>query len=361
MKISKEQNKKLKLIGSCILGVYIVLTLLFGFLMSSSRDKAAAEHKKRMDAAHTEVKYPEKKSDFTEVKVGSYIENIHDLSIADTTFSADLYIWFSWKGNKDLNPGETFQVVGGEMASKELSSEHYLEDGTNYQRYKITVTINKVFDITRLSLEDHMLNIYIEDKKHDGASLNYVVDENSAISSRVKIPGFKITNFQEVVKPHEYKSTFGSPSAEGANRVFSQYAMAVSINRADLGFYLKIFLPFLLSVSLGLLVLRTKSELIDARTGLAGASFFGVVANAYVVSSFVPANGGLFGLLDILNIISLISVLIIMGASIVSHNLSVEEEKLEFTAALDKTVFYAVAVGYLFLSIVLPFCTYLNN
>ena len=95
MKISKEQNKKLKLIGSCILGVYVLLTMFFGFLMANARDKAAEEHKKRMDATQVEVKYPEKKDHFTEVKVGSYIENIHDLSIADTTFSADLYIWFS--------------------------------------------------------------------------------------------------------------------------------------------------------------------------------------------------------------------------------------------------------------------------
>ena len=361
MKITKEQSKKLKLGAISILILYVSLTAYFGFMMSSAREQSAINHKNRMDVTNVEVKYPQKKTDFTEVKIGSYIENVYDLSIADSSFSADLYVWFSWVGNKDLNPGETFQIVGGKIDSKELSSEHYLDDGRNYQRYKISVTISKVFDITRLSLEDHMLNIYIEDKKHDGAKLNYIVDENSAISSRVKIPGFSVTNFQEVVKPHEYKSSFSSPSSGGLHRVFSQYAIAVSINRTGFGFYLKIFLPFLLSVGLGLLVLRTKSELIDARTGLAGASFFGVVANAYVVSGFVPANGGTFGLLDILNIVSLISVLLIVGASIISHKLYVEDEESEFVIAIDKMVFYTITFGYLFLSTVLPFCTYLSK
>ncbi|MDD3225768.1 MAG: hypothetical protein PHX70_13900 [Clostridium sp.] len=206
-----------------------------------------------------------------------------------------------------------------------------------------------------------MLNIYIEDKQHDGASINYVVDENSGISSRVKIPGFKVTNFKEVVKPHEYKSTFSSPSSNAANRVFSQYALAVSINRGDFGFYLKIFLPFLLSVSLGLIVLRLKSDLIDARTGLAGAAFFGVVANAYVVSTFIPSDGGAFGILDILNFISLLSVLLIVAVSILSHKLCIDGEETEFTKALDKTVFYSIIIGYSILSVVLPFCTYLQS
>lgn len=124
--------------------------------------------KNRMDVTKVEVKYPPQKPNFNEVKVDSYLENIHNVSIADSAFSADLYIWFSLLSNKDLNPGETFQVIGGKMDSKELSSEHYL---------------------------------------NDGGALNYVVDDNSAISSRVKIPGYRVANFQNVVKPHDYKST----------------------------------------------------------------------------------------------------------------------------------------------------------
>ncbi|SFM08478.1 hypothetical protein SAMN03159341_11611 [Paenibacillus sp. 1_12] len=360
MKLTTKQKKGLFVCAMLILGVYIVLTIYFGLFMSNAREQSSINHKNRMDATRVETKYPPQKSGFNEVKLGSYVENIRNATIADSSFSADLYIWFAWEGNKDLNPGETFQVIGGRMDSKELSSEHHLDDGRNYQRYKITVTMDKVYDTKRFSLEDHMLNIYIEDKKNDGAVINYVVDKNSAISSRVNIPGYRVTNFQEVVKPHEYKSTFSSPNANGLNRVFSQYAIAISINRTDWGFYLKIFMPYLLSVALGLIVLWTKSNLIDARTGLGGASFFGVVANAYVVSSYVPPNGGTFGLLDVLTITSLVSVFLIVAASILSYNLYTKQEKHELSIALDKVVFFCIAFGYLLLSIVLPFCAYSN-
>jgi hypothetical protein len=360
MKITKKQKKGLIVCAICILAVYVALTIGFGLLMSNSREQSSTDHKNRMDVTQVEAKYPPQKPGFNEVKVGSYLENINDVSMADLSFSADLYIWFSWRGNKDLNPGDTFQLIGGTIDSKELSSEHYSDDGNNYQRYKISLTSDKVYDTTRFSLENHMLNINFEDKKNDGAALNYVVDDTSAISSRVKIPGYRVTNFQEVVKPHEYKSTFSSPSANGLNRVFSQYAIAISIIRTDWSFYFKIFFPYLLSVALGLVVLWTKPELIDARTGLGGASFFGVVANAYVVNSLVPVNDGTFGLLDILTLSALISVFLIVAAAILSYNLYQKQEKQELSIAFDRVVFFSIAFGYLLLSFVLPFCTYLN-
>jgi hypothetical protein len=358
MNITKEQKKGLIVCAIFILAIYVALIIYFGLLMSNSREKSSIDHKNRMDISKVEAKYPPQKPAFTEVKVGSYLENIHDVSMADLSFSADLYIWFSWEGDKDLSPGDTFQIIGGTMDSKELSSEHYSDNGGNYQRYKITVTADKVYDTTRFSLENHMLNINFEDKKNDGAVLNYVVDDNSAISSRVKIPGYRVTNFQEVVKPHEYKSTFGSPNANGMNRIFSQYAIGISIERTDWSYYFKIIFPYLLSVALGLVVLWTKPELIDARTGLGGASFFGVVANAYVVNSLIPANDGTFGLLDILTLSALISVFLIVAGAILSYNLYQKQEKPELSIAFDRVVFFSITFGYLLLSFVLPFCTY---
>jgi hypothetical protein len=357
---TKNEGRGLIVCALFILAIYAGLAAYFGTSMADSRKQSATTHRDRMDATKTDVAYPPRRSEFTEVKVGTYLENIRNLSIADSSFAADFYIWFSWHGDKELDPGELFQIVGGTIDSKELSSEHYLEEGSNYQRYKVSATIDKVFDTTRFSLEDHMLNIYIEDKKNDGAKINYVTDENSAISSRVKIPGFRVTQFQSTVKPHEYKSTFSSPNANGMNRVFSQYVIGISIARADLGFFLKVYFPYLLSVALGLVVLWTRSELIDARTGLGGASFFGVVANAYVVSTFVPANGGVFGLLDVLNVTSLVSVFLIVSASIASYNLFHRLDKPELSVALDRVVFFTVTFGYLCVSAVLLFSTYSN-
>ena len=356
-----NRTHKTLLISSAalIVLIYVAMAFFFGRFLSDARGQSSSMHSQQVQNRSHEIQYPPKKEHFNEVHVGSYIESIHDLSIADSSFSVDMYLWFSWQGDKDLNPGETFQVIGGTIDSKELSSEHYLDDGRNYQRYKISVTINKVFDIRRLSLENHLLRIFIEDKKHDGTTLRYVRDGNSAIAPKIRIPGFAITGFEQVVKPHEYQSTFHSPNAEGKNRVFSEYTIAIEIHRPGFGFYLKVFLPFFLSVLLGLIVLTTTADMVDLRLGLAGASFFGVVANMYVASALLPPESGTFGLLDILNIVSLLSVILIVAGSLLVYRLhNGEEEHSPFILSFDRMLLITISMGYLLVSIVLPLCAF---
>ncbi|MFZ2968932.1 MAG: hypothetical protein WA080_07775 [Sulfuricurvum sp.] len=358
MNITPQQNRILRLGAGIIILIYLLLTFFFGNFLSEARHGSLTMHAYQLTLKNLKTVYPPKKQDFTEVKVGTYLENIHNLSIANSSFSADLYVWFSWKGAKELDPGETFQVAGGTIDAKELSSEHHLADGRNYQRYKLRITMNKVFDIRRLSLEDHLIRIFIEDKKHDAATMRYVPDENSAIAPKIHIPGFTVTGFDEVAKPHEYKSTFSSPNAEGLNRVFSEYTLAIAIHRPGFGFYLKIFLPFFLSVVLGLMVLTTTPDMVDLRMGLAGAAFFGVMANTYVISALVPPESGTFGLLDILNIISLFSVILIVAGGLIAHKLEVKNHHNDFIVAFDRMLLYTIGMGYLTLSIVLPLCAY---
>jgi hypothetical protein len=358
MNITPKQNRTLRLGAGIIILIYLVLALFFGHFLSEARNGSLTMHAYQLTMKHEKTPYPSKKKDFTEVKIGTYLENIHNLSIANSSFSADLYVWFSWKGAKDLNPGETFQVAGGTIDDKELSSEHYLADGRNYQRYKLRVTMNKVFDIRRLSLEDHLIRIFIEDKKHDAAAMRYVPDKNSAIAPKIHISGFTVTGLDEVVRPHEYKSTFSSPDVEGMNRVFSEYTLVIAIHRPGFGFYLKIFLPFFLSVVLGLLVLTTTPDMVDLRIGLAGAAFFGVMANTYVASALVPPESGTFGLLDILNIVSLFSVILIVAGALIAHRLEAKNHHNDFIVAFDRMLLYTIGSGYLVLSITLPLCAY---
>lgn len=355
-KLPEKQKTALFSYAVIVIIVYMVAAISLGGMMKSARDIADANHKNRMDPSKVTAKYTEGK--YTDVKVGMYLEGIRNFSIADCSFTTDFYIWFSWKGDKSLNPAEHFQVIDGSIDSKELVSEHY-DNNSNYQRVKVTASIIKFFDTTRISLEDHMLNIYIEDNKRDSSLLRFVPDEATEISSRVKVPGYDITKMQQVVKPHEYKTTYSSPTANGKHRVFSEYVVGISLNRSGSGFYLKILIPFLIAISLGLATLWSRPSDTDSRFGLAGAAFFGVVANAYIVNSLVPANGNSFGLLDILSCISLLSVFLIVATSISSLNIYDKQSQPELALSLDKVAFLSIIIGLIIFNIYLPFCAYL--
>ncbi|MFI3176039.1 MAG: hypothetical protein R3Y67_00940 [Eubacteriales bacterium] len=361
--LDPSQKKKVCAFVICLTGVYLLLTIIFGSMLYNSKISSAESHENRMDPTVYDAEYPE--GDYVEVTVGSYIESIRNVSMADSSFEAVFYIWFVWEGEEEFSPGDHFQIVSGAIEEKELVSEHY-DDGQNYQRYKVTATLDKYYNLDRFSLEDHMLNIYIEDTTRDGSALRFVADtEETTISSRVSIPGFTIyEDIATVVKPHVYHSTYSSPSAvDGEDRVFSQYIMGISIARENASFYLRVLIPYVLSVLLALFALFSHRTDADS-LGLSGCAFFGVVANAYVVSSLIPANGGGFGLLDMINMISLLSVLIVVAVSLFSLNArhTLEESGEEdngFLRAIDLGAFISIGVGFLVFNLVLPFCAML--
>ncbi len=351
-KLNKKQAKIIKLIFCAISLIYLLFIVIFGSMMYDSKTHSVESHADRMDASVTDVEYPE--GEYIDVSVGMYVEALRNISIADSSFETVFYVWFSWEGDKAFSPGDSFQIVGGSIEDKELVSEHY-DGNENYQRYKVTAVLDKYYNLTRVSLESHMLNIYIEDTTRDGAKLRYVPDtENTNMSSRVSIPGFEVDgSIQTVSKPHEYKSTYDSPNANGEYRVFSQYIAGIEIVRSDLGFFLKVLIPFVLSVGLALLALFSHKTDSDS-LGLSGAAFFGVVANAYVVQSIVPSNGGTFGILDMLNIISLFTVILVVLISIVSLNLRNKDEDSNFCRAIDIASFISISVGYILFIIIVP-------
>ncbi len=358
--LEPAQQKKVYLFIFAIVAIYLVVTVFFGATLYNSKVSSAETHADRMDETVYDAEYPD--GDYTEVLVGTYIESIRNVSMVDSSFEAVFYIWFSWEGDEAFSPGDSFQIVSGSIDNKELVSEHY-DDGQNYQRYKVTATVDKYYNLTRFSLEDHMLNIYIEDTTRDGSALRYVADtEQTNISSRVSISGFDIYEaISSVVKPHVYHSTYSSPSAaDGEDRVFSQYIVGVSIVRESVSFYLRVLIPYVLSVLLALFALFSHRTDADS-LGLSGCAFFGVVANAYVVSSLIPSNGGGFGLLDMINMVSLMSVLLVVAVSLFSlnarHTLAeAEQEDNGFLRAIDLGAFFAIGAGYLIFNIVLPFC-----
>jgi hypothetical protein len=176
-----------------------------------------------------------------EVRVGVYADRVSELSIKETGWTVDFYIWFLWK-NKELNPGENFQVVEGEIETREKDAEATLPDGTFYALYRVKARMTKFFTLTRFPADDHLLTIRIEDRALPIERLYYVGDkENSAISSRVKLPGYEGYQTSVVVQPHSYKTTRGDPRLKSGQTTFSQFIFGVWMKREGLGFYLKLF------------------------------------------------------------------------------------------------------------------------
>ena len=294
--------------------------------------------------------------DYIKVKVGTYIDDIETLSVKDSFWNTHFYIWFTWNGDKTLDPGGKMVLVDGTINKKDLLEEYHGDDGVNYQRYRVSARIIKFFDTTRVPIEDHMLNIYVEDGFRDGNKVRYVAD-SIKISPRVQIPGFKITKSANVIQAHSYNSSYGDPRiTDGSGKIFSQYLAAMRISRTNFGFYLEIFLSLFAAILLALFSFFIRPSDIGSRMSLPTGAYFGAVANSYVANGVLPPSAGEFGLVDHIAGIGLFTIALTICLSLASYHFYVRKEEKDLSIAMDRLMVITVGMSCIFANIIIPFC-----
>ena len=230
-----------------------------------------------------------------EVEIGFYLDRITEFSIMESGWTADFYLWFRWTDHRSaeeeedevdfngtvdrsvsnatsqqrrsrrqltlikpkpsagrpgggdvsaasgvsadeiefgiLDPGETFQVIDGELLNKEElerqvnpvttivgddgddANQLYQGDNNNtiqqylhYSLYRVQARFTHFFEVLRFPRDNYMMTLRLEDSVRDYRRLLYVADtEGSKISSRVKINGYALGDLATVSDLHAYQ------------------------------------------------------------------------------------------------------------------------------------------------------------
>jgi hypothetical protein len=288
----------------------------------------------------------------TKVITGIYVDRIKELSLSDSTWTVDFYIWFKWNGS-DVNPGENFQVIGGDIDKdkKELVDE-YTNGTEHYQIYYVTAKITKFFDVLRFPVDNHVLTIEIEDKKNERSDLLYVVDNvTSNINSQVQVHGYEIDELRVIEKPHIYQSNFGDPRLDQGPTSYSQLRVGIDMSRPDLGFYLRIFIGLFVAVAAALLAILIKPCDAEPRFGLQAGGLFVAIANTIVTSGLIPKTG-IMTFADMVNDLGLIIILIAILESIISLYLYRTKGKKDLPRIklFDRSSFVVLLVIYIIIN-----------
>jgi len=324
-------------------------------------EKSIRDHKARVDPNLTEdgKTQPESKPPAehegeipADVIVGVYVDRISALSMKESYWTVDFYIWFTWKDD-NLNPGETFQVVGGEIVKptptliekKDVNGEHYA-------LYRVIAKITKTFNTTRFPRDDHLLTIHIEDNERPFYQLHYIADEaNSNYSSRVNVPGYKVYQQTAVVKPHSYKTNRGDPELpEGYKATYSQFIYGIWIERPGWGLHIKMFLTLFAAVLIPAIGFFTNPT---HRLQVVVGSFFASVASTYISSTVVP-DPGIVTLADIINGIGVLTIALILFQTIISQYFYEKQKREDFSDAFDYVTFVVLIGLFIWLNIAIP-------
>jgi hypothetical protein len=286
----------------------------------------------------------------SDVKIGLYMDRIPALSIRDSSWTADFYLWFNWTDD-NLHPGDTFQIVDGEILKREKQEEKTV-NGMHYALYRVTARTTKIFNTSRFPRDDHLLTLSFEDTSLQSYQLRYIADDvNSSISSRVKVPGYKIYQTSTVVKPHSYKTTRGDPELpEGYKATYSQFIYGIWLARPNWGLHFKMFITLFAAITISMVGFFTSPA---QRFGLVIGSFFAAVANTYVTASVVP-DTGIATLADVINGIGVALIALIMFQTIISNHFYDKKKQETFSDVFDDLTFAVLLALYIWLNISIP-------
>ncbi len=352
-------------LGLWVLG-FFSLALVAGYLIfheiAEEKRKAEQRHRARVtwgvsEAGRTApaMTPPPGHENDTPIQVvtGVYVDRIIEVEMPDSRWTVDFYIWFNWQ-DEGIDPGSTFQVVEGKITDKRELENTRSERGF-YQLYRVTAEITKHFNTSRFPCDDHLMTIRIEDRVLQSYQLKFIADKKgSAVSSRVKIPGYEIHKTSMIAKPHSYKTRRGNLNLpEDFKTTYSQLVYGLWIRRPGFGFFFKLFQGTFAAVAIALVAFFIKPTSLDPRFGLSVGAFFAAVANNYIASSLLP-DTGIMTLADIVNAIGMVTIFFTILQSAISLYVYDIMGNQSLSIKFDRISFFVFVIAYTGINIVIP-------
>lgn len=339
---------------------YLVAAYLAGIKVYEDKISSEIRQQQRLDPTTTEqgktqVNFSELKltetGEHEEVRVGIYVDRIMEISTKATSWTVDFYIWFNWQGD-DIKPGETFQIIDGEILSR-TKVEEVIDKSRHYALYRVTARITKFFNVVRYPLDNHLLTIRIEDRDMQWNELRYVPDVRGAeYSSRVKVPAYRLNEAEIINKPHAYKTSRGDPRlAADHQATYSQITYGIKIDRPDWGLYFKMFQGLFASVAIAFLAFILASSS-GQRFGLGVGAFFAAVGSSYVNLGELPGVG-LVTLIDMANGLAMVTIFLTLLGSALSSRIANSESQLGIAQSFDRVSLALFVTGFVSVNVIM--------
>lgn len=284
-----------------------------------------------------------------QVKTGVYLMNLYDLNMDEHSFYADFYIWFKWKGRIDPTNIEFVNAIEKWSMDKATfdgdSTPVSLKTGEKYKIFRIEGRFFHSFSLNRFPLDQHQLDIQIENPEFPADSLQYVADTLGAqIRNTLNMVGWDTKGSEIVSKVHDYGSNFGNPE-ENAQR-YSNLSYQVNLARPISYFLLKMLLPLfiVMLVSIGGLLLHPTH--IDSRSSLPIGGLLTAVFLQQSYSGALPDTGYMV-LMDKIYLLAYILISVVLLQIIRAGNITAKDKPVKAVIRMEKRLAQALLAIFL--------------
>lgn len=227
------------------------------------------------------------------VRTGVYLMNLYNLDMDEHSFYADFYIWFKWKGEIDPTNFEFVNLIEKWSLASAPSgdgSDSILSDGTQYRIFRVEGRFFHSFTLNRFPLDEHVLDIQIENPEYPVDSLVYLPDTSKTnLRNTLNLIGWETKHCGLESSVHDYGTDFGN-SEENAQK-YSTLTYTIQLARPFNYFLLKMLLPLLIVIliSIGALILHPAH--VDTRSSLPIGGLLTAVFLQQSYSGALPDSG----------------------------------------------------------------------
>ncbi len=227
-----------------------------------------------------------------EVKVGVYVNDIHELDFRTNSYSVDLYIWFRWR-NSGSNP-----VKGMEFMNRFTPTDHQrdtllekpkaMPDGSFYGIIREQGRFSAKFRLERYPYDEQVLKVVFEDSVSTIGLQRYAPDTVAiSMNPEITLPGYKVGRPSLHVITNVYPTNFGDISLT-QGEAYSRVIVEMPVTRPLFTASIKNFVPILLIIVCSTLVLLVRPLYVEGRIGLCITALLTLVALQLTAAATLP-------------------------------------------------------------------------
>lgn len=276
------------------------------------------------------------------IYVGIYPLRLFQLNLKDEQFQGDFYVWFRWKGPKQL-PG--FEIMNGDYEEVGEPEADELANGYHYQAHRIKGTFFIHVNLKDYPFDRHYLEIHIENQEMDRTEALYLPDYKNLKDLRKKsvMTGWESMDLKMLERPHTYNTNFGKEGEESSS-TYSQLVYRFRVKRKILPYIIKYTIPLLVIVFMCFSTFFFHPSESESRIAIVITAILSVVAFHISQADALPEVGYLVTA-DHFFLSAYIFCAISMIIVIIS-DMMVSKERVDSALSLDKKVRILLPVFY---------------
>ena len=282
------------------LGIFLALILIVGLFVHFD----TLEPKEMQQSDQLLPRTDNAKISDTTIQIGTYVDNIYNLSATTKGFDVDGWVWLKWSQkaqeyfeNRKLTPDQWLnfvnQVNDWDFKLDQLYVKPVkLKDGRYYQGYKFsghfyvneinfrkfpfqTIKLPVIFELADFA----EINTKVDPHKLDNINeLQLLPDESSSnVGSFISISGYKTIEFKVISDVHKYGTNFGLGESDLKNIKTNQIIFETSYKPSVNAALLTLFLPLLIVMTLVLFSPMLSAALWEVRLGIPPMAFLTLI------------------------------------------------------------------------------------